>query len=614
MNFKDISESEQKQIASLMFQPLSSEEEVKDWIMFYLGLEYPNTTCDKESNSNPLNAIWTVYNAFKINDGKVPGAIWLSARECLKTVSVAILEVLLMVHFKIEIAHASAVESQSHVCLRYIEGFLFKIEPLLKISGWANITQNKRTFEFSTPDGRKPFIKVVICTAKGMNSLHANLLVIDELDLADPAALNEGRNIVGFSRDIHGFTLFLSTRKYSVGNMAEAIEKSDEMGYTLLRWNLLDVTQQCSPKIHLPDEPKEDRYVTKNLPLLQLSKAEFDLIPDVEKPKWDLIEQAHAGCKKCLLLPICRKKLSELPDSANGGFYKPIQSVIQKFKENPPDIAEAQLLCWKPGSEGLVYPRFNAEVGRGNVITLKEAFETLHGPTNKTIFSELTILNELQQLGIPIYAGVDWGFTHDAVIMIIAKLPNDEIWILDCFASPGLEFSEILETAKGLRDKYHPQKWFADTAMPSHLLSFNKNGMKCPNFNKDVIGGIEAVRSKIVTAAGHRFLKVLYTENNKKVINAISKHRFIISQGNVTPKPDDEPGIADIADSLRYIGQNLFPVRGPYKPAAVWTEENKPVSSNPTAEQQMREEISKLVMEGPLEISTKKKGGFHFSM
>lgn len=627
MNFKKMSDEEKDQFGDLMFEPLSSPDELKNWIMLFLGLEYPNTKCDLESNSNPTDAIWQVYQSYKTNTGALPGAIWLSARECLKTISVAVLEILLLLHFKLEIAHASATESQSQVCLKYIQSFFYKIEPLLEAKGWQNTTQNKRTFEFNTPDGDKPFIKVVICTAKGMNSLHANLLVVDELDLADPSALNEGKNIVGFSRGFHAFTLFLSTRKYAFGPMSNAIENADEMGYKIFRWNIMDVTSKCTKERYMPEKPKEDRYVAKSLPLRQLSKEEFDLLPDMDKLKWDLVEGAHAGCKTCILLPVCRKRLSELPQTSLGGFYKPIKAIIQKFKENSPEIAEAQLLCWKPGSEGLVYPRFNSAIDIGNIISIKKAYETLMGPTKKTNISEITLLHEMQKLSIEFYAGIDWGYDHDWVLCIVAVIPNGEYWLMETYASPGLELDDQLQIGISFRDKYNPQKWFADTNMPSSRKTFTKNGMRCIKFDKDVLGGIEAVRSKISNAAGKRMFKVIHNDSNKKAVTAIMKHRFKLDgQGNVTQTPDDERGIADICDTLRYIGQNLFPVRGFQKPSTVWMD-SKGVPIDPDSpeakemarvksqhENQMLGEIQNRIAPGEPVVVTSKKGSFHFTV
>lgn len=615
LNFKELSLEEKQKYATLIFQHLSSAQQIKEWVRAFLGLEIPLEITDPESTSSPLDAIWYVYNTFKTNSGdKNPGAIMMSCREGMKTVSVAILEILLLLHFQLEIGHAAAVETQSSVALQYIESFMLNIMPLLEVAGWSNQTQNKRLIKFKTPQGKFPFIKVVICSTKGMNSLHSNVLFLDELDLADPKALKEGKNIVGYSRGIYGMTVYLSTRKYAFGNMAQAIDSADEMGYKILRWNIIDVTEACPPERHLPQGPKEDRYVAKSLPLKQITTEEFGLLADAEKPKWDFLKDVHEGCRSCSLLPVCKMRLSQKPQSARGGFYKPIGSVIQKFKENTPDIAEAQLMCWKPGSEGLVYPRFDSGINKGNIFTLKQAYETFVGETTKKVITEIDLLYELKKAGIPIYAGVDWGYTHDSVIIIVAMMPNGEVWVLDCYAAPGLEFSDVLDIAKSFRDKYGVQRWFVDTAQPSHMKSFNKNGMKCPKFTKDVMGGIESIRSKIVNAEGRRFLRVIDTPNTRKVINAIIKHRFVLDgQGNLTMSPDDERGIADICDALRYIGQNLFPVKGPQKPLASWPDAQGPKTYNPNANQQMQDEVTKRIDDAPIIISSGKKGGFHFS-
>ena len=627
MNFKELSQEDAKKFATWMMTPLSSAGEIKDWAMFFLGLDIPLEITDPESTSSPLDAIWQVYNTFKNNSGDVnPGYILMSAREGMKTVSVAILEVLLLLHFELEIAHAAATEAQSSVCIQYLENFFQKIDPLIRIMGWEDLTKNKRTVQFKTPSGKNPFLKIVICTSKGMNSLHANVLFLDELDLADPAALKEGANIVGYSKGIYGVKVYLSTRKYAFGNMATAIETAHEKNYKILRWNILDVTERCPPERHRPDELKESRYVGKTFPLRQISVDEFNALPDIEKLKWDFVEYAYAGCKTCHLLPVCRKRLADRPASATGGFYKPIISVIQKFKENDSDIAEAQLMCWKPGSEGLVYPRFNSSLDIGNVISYKKAYETLVGPTTMTNISEITLLHEMQKAGITFYAGVDWGYDHDFVICIVAVIPNGEIWLMETYASPGLEFVDQLEIAKSFRDKYGPQKWFADTAMPSSLKSFTKNGMRCAKFDKDVLGGIEAIRSKISNAIGHRYFKVLYTESNKKAITAITKHRFKLDgQGNVTLTPDDERGVADICDTLRYIGQNICPVRGTFKMTSAWMDNNGVIvdANTPEAkerarvasehENQMKQQIIDRLGGEPITLTSKKKGGFYFS-
>ncbi len=620
MNFKSLTDDQKREQAELMFQPLQSAEEIKDWARYFLDFELPLELTDTEnSTSSPLDAIWQIYNAAKNNSGDVtPGFIMLSCREGLKTISSAILELLVMLHFSKTVAHGAATEEQASVAIGYINDFVAIIEPLLEISGWENLTQNKRTIRYKTPDNKTTFIKIVICTAKGMNSLHANFLFLDELDLADPKAVKQGKNITGFSRGFHGIKVYLSTRKYAGGPMQEAIDKADEMNYKILSWNILDVTEACPPSRHKPELPKQDMFVAKNLPMKKITGDEFNALPDIEKPKYELVPNAHGGCIGCKLLPVCKKRLSEKPQTATGGFYKPISSVIQKFAENDADIAEAELLCWKPGSEGLVYPRYSDKVDSGNVISIKKAYETLIGTKAPSNINEQSLFSILKSLDIPIYCGVDWGFTHPAAILVMAAIPNGEVWVIDVFTSPKLEIQDLLPVATNFRDRFSPRKWYCDQAMPAYIKAFVRNGMACPKFTKDVSGGIGAVRSKIMTATGERLLKILETENTKKVRTAIMKHRFLLdSHGQITPTPDDDPGIADICDSLRYLGQNMFPISGPQRPNISTTEAaNKiPEEQKFTPEQHelMRKELDKAIGKSPSSGGTGKRGGFHFN-
>jgi len=621
VNFKNLSDDQKKEMSELMFSHLQSGEEVKDWARTFLDLELPLEITDPGSTSSPLDAIWQVYEAAKKNSGDVsPGFIMLSCREGMKTVSVAILEVLIMVHFSLTIAHGAATETQSSVAIGYCNDFFSKIKPLLEIAGWEDMTQNKRTIQYLTPDGKNPFIKIVICTAKGMNSLHANFLFLDELDLADPNAIKQAVNITGYSRGFHGIKVYLSTRKYSWGPMQAALDKADETNYRVLSWNILDVTSACSPDRFKPELPKQDMFVSKNLPLKQIDGNEFNALPDIEKSKYDMLPNAHGGCVGCKLLPVCRGRLSQKPQTATGGFYKPISSVIQKFAENDVEVAEAELMCWKPGSEGLVYPRYLDKSKDGNLITLKQAYETLIGSSAPSNLSPEALVGIFKSLDIPIYCGVDWGFRNEAVILVMAAIPNGEVWIIDCFSSPKLEIQDLLPVAINFRDRYKPRKWYCDTNMPAYIKAFVRNGMTCPKFTKDVGGGIGAVRSKIMTATGQRLLKILEIDSTKKVRTSIMKHRFLLdSQGNVTDKPDDDPGIADICDSLRYLGQNMFPLSGPQKPNMVMTDPSSasvPKEQKHTQEQHemMQKELAKAIGSPIAAAGTGKRGGFHWSI
>lgn len=619
MNFKDLNEIDRFEVSKLMLSQLSSPEELRDWVMFYLGLDLPMGTVDPDSTSSPIDAMWTIYEAIKNNDEDAASKfIMLSCRSGYKTLSSSILEVLLMIHFRLTVGHMASIREQSAVAIQYINLFFLKLEPLLTAAGWVNLSSNKSTIEFQTPELETVFIKVVVCTPSGANSLHVNAFFIDELDLINNIlAYEESSKIPVYSKGRYPITVRLSTRKFAFGLMARAVEEAEEKNHKLLRWNIIDITERCPITRHLPELPKVDRYVAKELPLRQISPEEYNNLVDIEKPKWELLKDVHGGCVNCKLLPVCKTRLADRSTNHVDGLYRPIKSVIGDFEDGTNDLNQAQLMCWRPSAKGLVYPRFESSKEKGNLITLEQAYETIVG-IKKEKANELDLLLAMKNAGVKFIAGVDWGYTHDFVIVIFAMLANGEVWVMDCFSQAGLEFVDQLEVAKGYRDKYGPEKWFCDQAMPSSCVSFTKNGMRSPKFTKDVMGGIEALRSKIVDAFGRRWLKVLHIDANQKVINTFIKHYFQLdAQGNPTMSPDDTPGIADQADAMRYIAQQMFPVKGTQKPLAVWPEKEGDKPKDTASEALMKEELARLTAGSGSAvniINSGKKGGFYWSM
>jgi hypothetical protein len=305
-------------------------------------------------------------------------------------------------------------------------------------------------------------------------------------------------------------------------------------------------------------------------------------------------------------LPICKTRLSNRNPNDSGALWKKIDHTINMFRSMSPDMAIAQLLCKKPSQSGLVYPRYD-EVG--NTLSLDQAYCNFTGEEKKRVtISELTQV--LAQHNIPIYVGGDWGSTACQAFVISAVMPGGDWWILDAYAISGLEFDDVLQLGMKIRDTYKPAKWFMDTNQPMFIKAFNKNSMRCVEFKKDVMGGIECVRAQIVNSAGIRKLKVIKHERTDIVLEGLRKHHFILdSLGRPTVNPDDGKAWSDICDSLRYLGQNLFATKGS-KVVVAGNEPPKTIGTMSPSEQ-IRQEITKRVAEPAEsngETAKKKKG------
>ncbi len=549
-----------KALSDIFLTQFDSPTQLKDWVFLFFGLDLPYGHIDADSNSSPVEWLWDAYSTIKNNQGnKKPVFTVVSSRDSYKTLSCSILEVLAIIHFGLSVAHMAAIRSQSSKSIEYINLFLRKIEPYLIYHKREITSKNVSNISIVDNKGNLAYISVVICTMAGANSSHVSLFCIDECDVVqNPAAFYESLMIPGMLNGRFPVTVLTSTRKYAFGLFQKELDKAQENGTPIKKWNILDVTEKCQPERYHPELPNQIRYIAKKLPLRQISEEEYFSLLKESRSEYDKIE-AYYGCTTCDLLPVCKKRLSQRPESNTGGLYKPIDFTMGQFKKVSPDLAEAQLLCWKPSNTGLVYPRFDE--GQ-NVITLEQAYFTYTGVIPKSQIQLIDLIELFHQKGISFYAGVDWGYRHNFAIVIGAILPNREFWLFENFAMSGLEFSDQLAYAIQFRDKYKPKRWMADTAMPSSIATFRKNKMPCANFKKDVMAGVESIRGQIVDANNRRNLKIIKTIENDWLIGMFRHHHFKLdAQGNPTIDVDDEE-YSDTGDALRYLGQNLFGIKG----------------------------------------------------
>ena len=404
---------------------LEGPKDLEEWVYTYLGIRLPSDTIDPDSNSNPIDAMWQIYEAVKLNKGEdVPGYIMLSAREAYKTLSSSILEVLILSHFQLSIAHMAAIASQSNKAISYIQSFLVKLKPYYEYHGWTKVGDSKTKIQFQTPEGNSPYITVIICTLQGANSEHVPIMFLDEVDVVrDPQAYDEAKMIPGMERGTFPITIKLSTRKFAFGMMQKELELANTTGESIRKWNILDVTEKCPPERHKPNEDgsKVELYVHKKLPLRSSFENDYQALPDPQKPDWEKVS-VYPGCVKCPLVAVCKGRLANKPVTAKAtksSLYKPIKSVINNFKKIPPDMAEAQLMCWRPSTKGLIYPRFEATQQNGNLVSIPKAWELVTGEKREDV-NITQLVGMLHDIGAKFYAGVDWGYTHESTIVVMA--------------------------------------------------------------------------------------------------------------------------------------------------------------------------------------------------
>lgn len=585
-----------------LFAVCVSKAHLHSWIKRYLGINLPDTIiCDDDtttvpSNSSPMDLIWEVYQkALDGNDEKFQRVLAYAARDSFKTLSASILEILCLFHLRRDVAHMAAIEAQAQKAASYVQRYLQR--PYLKEFVVGNNKREIRVVRYEDTQGniltprefealeivaQRPYepisnyMKIIIATLAGANSEHVSFMVLDELDLAPAGPVEESKMIPapGQVRGELPITFMTSTRKFAIGLVQAEIDKAakDKDYHLQIRhWNVIDVTRKCAPERHLPDEPKIPIFYSENT-LKAIPKDDYDLLANEEKGKYFEAE-GYTGClKNCSLFAVCRGRLAtkqkaDDPNEKPRSMLKPIPHVITQFKSVDPSHAKAQLMCWKPSSEGLIYQYFNYS---RHMIDAAEMFEKLTGeeiPKDKlNAFTKADLIRAMIERGCEFHTGMDWGYTHNWAAVTGAKDGN-RFFVFDCISVPELETMQKIEMYK--------EKWgFLDASVwpdpedPASIATFRRHGIRMKKFNKgkgSVLGGIESVRAKLMPGL-NKEPEIFFLANDEGcelLAQRLAKYSWML---DANQKPTDIPNDNedDECDALRYIIMNLFGMRGKF--------------------------------------------------
>ena len=163
--------------------PATTKKQLKQWILTFLQIDLPDQVVDVDnSTSCPMDFIWDVYSAALTGDPKRTQFVVAAARATFKTLSAAIIEFLMMVHFGRDLTHLAAIEEQSKAGIGYLNQFL--AIPLVQKYAKTNNTRTKQIL--GTP--RNPYkpkgnakVKVIVATLQSANAQRASCLTEDAM-------------------------------------------------------------------------------------------------------------------------------------------------------------------------------------------------------------------------------------------------------------------------------------------------------------------------------------------------------------------------------------------------------------------------------------------------
>jgi hypothetical protein len=599
LNTTNSSASRDDLLRKILFVPCTSKEQLHRWIKIFLGLDMPDCIVDPESNSSPMDMIWETYShAYRNDDENWNRVLFYASRDSFKTLGAAILELLIALHLGRSVAHMAAIEAQSGKSQQYVKQFLAR--PLLReyvVGDAKEKTEIVRFNNSKTGDNLswgqykelsedeknayteiRNYIRVVICTMAGANSEHVPFFVVDEVDVVlNPAAYEEAKMIPAPLNGKLPITLLTSTRKFSFGLVQKEIDNAvTEDGETRLQirhWNIIDVTAACSPERHLPDRPKLPIYIDE-AQIRAISEKQYEALNPDDKNRFKK-EEGYEGClSNCRLFAACKGRLATLQKSKSP-LLRPIAHTQNQFRTVSVATANAQLLCRKPSTEGLIYPSFDRAV---HMLTPAQMAEKILGVPFSPELTKRELIAILKQRELNWHSGMDFGYTHNFSV-VTGCVDGYRGFIVDVISQPELLPDQQVQACDSAIKHLNPVVW-ADPENAQMIGMLKKAGYRMRDWFKakgSVIGGIDIVRMRLRPTMGEPLLYLLAGDPGCELLaKRISQYHWSLDQaGRPSDVPDDKED--DECDALRYLVMNVFASKGKLQAAP----ENVP--SDPTS-------------------------------
>lgn len=626
----------------ILFVPQPTKEALHAWIMEFLQLDIPDTLVDPDSTSTPMDMIWEVYEAaLKSDRPDFARVLNYASRDSFKTLGAAVLEVLMVVHLRRNVAHMAAVETQAKKAQSYVKDFFNK--PFIRDFVIGDNDRKKEIARYYNPrtgdnlttkqfaalsvadklnyEEVKNYINIVICTIQGANSEHVPFFVVDEVDVvANPKAYEEAKMIPAPYGDQLPITLLASTRKYSFGLVQKEIDNAAASGLHVRHWNIIDVTEKCPKERHRPDLPIIDVYYSKQN-LRTITEEEYEALTPDAKELYEK-DKAYTGCaKNCKMFAMCRGRLATKQKEADPkakvrSMLKPVEHTQNQFKTVSVEVAKAQLLCWKPSTEGLIYPNFDRDV---HMLTPAEIALKITGDEHSPDMTKAQLIALLKTREVRFVAGMDFGYTHNFAV-VLGAIDGNRCFVLDVISIAELELEQQIEVCNSKILHYAP-KVYADPENPQNIATFKKKGYRMSKVDKghgSVLGGIEIVRQMLRPAAGPERLYFLKDDEGCELLakRLAQYHWKLDAAGDPSDIPEEKDD--DECDALRYLVMSVFAKSGKVTaPKEANEQQQAPVAQQPVAHGWMQGAIRDHLGEGSNETSTNakgKKGSFFWDM
>lgn len=628
--------SDPKRAALLV--PCTSKEHLRDWFKVYLDFHIFDTISSRFATATPLDAAWEVYSFVMYPKTKKPANfLFASARSTQKTITLAALEVAVLLHAKRTVLHFAGSKDQVEAGYQYVKKFLSlpyvrdlidgditQSQTQLIIPNWDNEQWlsgvSSSEIEKNNPDSVKKiriFVKTISpFTVQGQHESFVGKDEIHTLKGEKRQAYKDIRKIPVASWDGKPWAnVGISSRKSPVSIVEQEIEEKDKTGLQIKQWTVFEGVEQCSIDRNGGDFVHERYLNVFNGD--DLSPSEYELYVGKDKDKYSKTFLA-SGCLNCHLKSVCMGDLAK-PKPQNKHYQSIDAAIVDFVADSDRDWYIAQCLSLQPSRQGIVFSRFKRDEF---YVTPNEMYKRFTGQEAGKKLTNEEVVEIMIKSGVKRYLGLDHGFTDPAAFTVIYEDSHGREYVMHASAIQGMDPNMLVEYVNKLWERYQFTELFPDTAQPSinKLLKLSKKFKVCDDFDKKdgIANGIALIRGKIAPIEGGETKFIGLAGECDPLVIEMEKYSYSQgADGKYSDEPEDE--FNHNCDSVRYIAINRWKIKGKLSLAGsiVESKEESMVEYKEKVEKQynnwMDDKIKEIVSETPGAVSGgKSKNGKGF--
>lgn len=571
------------QLRQALLVPCKDKKALSNWLRIYLGYHAFETLTSRFATATPLDAAWDLYNFCMKPEGKTPKTyLFAAARDTQKTITLAAIEVAVMLHARRNVLHFAGSQDQVDTAYAYMKQFFNKdfvrdlIDGDIKSSEtiflipdndlgvklWLDGRTGKEIQKENPNAVRTVNAKVLPITPFTVQSKHEPMVSTDEIHTLKGEkayAYKDIRKIPTASWDGKPWARAgISSRKAPDSLVEKEIAGAPKSGLIVKNWTVFEGLEMC-PDSRSGTDFIHTRFVNVFTGVI-LTEQEYQKYDGHDKDKFSKTNFA-TGCLSCPLRSVCLSDL-KTPKPHNK-HLKSIESEIVNYLADEKDRGWylAQCLSMQPSKEGIVFGQYENAV---HGCSADEMYEVFMGEVPKTPQNLDSLIRLFRIKGLKCYMGLDWGFT-DPLAIVILFTDGERAFVVYSFSKTGMEpAKDVVPLLKELAAKFGKFRIFPDTARPDNNKTLKGASFDVfDNFTKKIDTGVTAIRNFLCDKDGNQKIWFLneHTVSQDPDIRLIQDEMKIYhykrkNDGTLSDEIEDVDNHS--IDSLRYVFLNLF--------------------------------------------------------